>query len=139
VRIWDANSGALLKTLEGHTKSVNSANFSADGQFIMSASYDDTVRIWEVASGKQLDQFENTSEGHQQALHKYPQIGKHTLKHANGRVLIRSGQKLTVRDGQRTYTFYGDADIYSASWAPDGVHLVVGDYVGRVILLRVQE
>jgi WD40 repeat protein len=149
VRIWDASSGALLKTLEGHTSFVFSANFSADGKFIVSASgniygdsKDNTVRIWEVASGQEIDEFEDTEAGRQQALHKYPQftqIGETTYKHANGRVLDRSGQKLTVRDGQRTYTFYGDANIWSAAWSPDGVHLVVGDVVGRVISLRVQE
>jgi WD40 repeat protein len=142
VRIWDARTGALLQTLEGHTDWVTSANFSTDGQLIVSASIDETVMIWEVASGQEIDQFENTLEGHQQALQKYPQftqIGETTYKHANGRVWNSDGQKLTVRDAEHTYTFYGDADIYSASWSPDGVHLVVGDVVGRVISLRVQE
>jgi WD40 repeat protein len=149
VRIWDASSGELLQTLAGHTSYVRSANFSADGKLIVSASgniygdnKDNTVRIWEVASGQEIDQFEDTSKGRQQALQKYPQftqIGETTYKHANGRVWNSDGQKLTVRDGQHTYTFYGDANISDASWSPDGVHLVVGDVVGRVILLRVQE
>lgn len=36
-------------TLEGHTGSVHSASFSPDGQRIVSASEDNTIKIWDVS------------------------------------------------------------------------------------------
>ena len=42
VRVWDAESGKTLATLQGHTAAVFSAAFSPDGKRIVTASYDKT-------------------------------------------------------------------------------------------------
>ncbi|KAF2679975.1 hypothetical protein K458DRAFT_434634 [Lentithecium fluviatile CBS 122367] len=44
---WDA----CRSVLEGHTDSVGAVAFSLDGQLVVSASYDNTVRAWEAATG----------------------------------------------------------------------------------------
>lgn len=46
IRIWDAITGRLLRTLKGHTHKVQSVSFSPDGTKIVSASLDQTARIW---------------------------------------------------------------------------------------------
>jgi WD40 repeat protein len=51
---------AATMTLEGHTESVNSVAFSADGLRIVSGSDDHTVRIWDAVSGLIL----HTLKGH---------------------------------------------------------------------------
>lgn len=45
VRIWDSKTGAMLGTLRLHGDSVNDVQFSADGESILSASDDGTVRL----------------------------------------------------------------------------------------------
>ncbi len=46
--------GAVLLTLAGHTNAVAGIAWSPDGTRLATASKDQTVRIWEAATGKQL-------------------------------------------------------------------------------------
>src|SRR5262249_31911383 len=54
LRLWDLASGSCLHTLEGHTQSVMSVEFSPDGSQILSGSYDHSLRLWEATTGRCL-------------------------------------------------------------------------------------
>jgi WD40 repeat protein len=54
VRLWDAESGELLRTLNGHTSDVFSVTFGADSRVLYSGSRDQSIRAWDVASGASL-------------------------------------------------------------------------------------
>ena len=60
MRVWDAATGALLNTLEGHSSGVVCVSCSADSTKIVSGSEDKTVRVWDAATGA----LPNTLEGH---------------------------------------------------------------------------
>ena len=61
IRLWDIESGRLVRTLEGHQASVRSVVWSPDGRQLASGSGDRTVRLWEASSGRVL----RTLEGYQ--------------------------------------------------------------------------
>ena len=54
IRLWDLESGKELHKLEGHDSSINSLAFSSDGKTLASGSDDETVRLWNVTTGRQL-------------------------------------------------------------------------------------
>ena len=47
-------SGKEIAVLEGHAGLVNSAAFSGDGKRVVTASWDNTARIWDAESGKEI-------------------------------------------------------------------------------------
>ncbi|KAF6806138.1 hypothetical protein CPLU01_15929 [Colletotrichum plurivorum] len=56
----DVDWSACQQTLEGHSNGVLSVAFSRDGRQLASGSYDNTVKLWDTATG----QCQQTLEGH---------------------------------------------------------------------------
>ena len=48
VRLWKSADGTLLRTLEGHTAGVEYLLFSPAGGYLVSASYDGSLRLWGI-------------------------------------------------------------------------------------------
>ena len=46
VRVWDLETGAQIKVLNGHSDTVRSVAISLDGRWIVSGADDNTARIW---------------------------------------------------------------------------------------------
>ena len=54
IRLWDADTGAHIRTLTGHEHNVVSVSFSPDGTTIASGSDDDTIRLWNANTGSHI-------------------------------------------------------------------------------------
>ncbi|CAK8673384.1 unnamed protein product [Clavelina lepadiformis] len=50
-RQWDARSGELLATFVGHSDQIYDLALSSDGRLLLSASADETVRVFDTTSG----------------------------------------------------------------------------------------
>ena len=48
IKLWDVQTGGVVKTFHGHTDSVWSVSISADCTMIASGSHDGTIRLWVI-------------------------------------------------------------------------------------------
>ena len=47
-------AGEIIYTLDGHSDRISQVMFSRDGQILTNASWDRTIKFWQLESGKQL-------------------------------------------------------------------------------------
>lgn len=54
IKIWNLETGTLIRTLRGHSEAVNTVSFSDNGNLIASGSSDKTISIWDVQTGESI-------------------------------------------------------------------------------------
>ena len=56
-RIVDVSTRRLVRTLVGHTNRLSDAAFTPDARWLLTASLDGSIRVWDVPSGRCIDWF----------------------------------------------------------------------------------
>lgn len=64
LRLWSLTTGAMLKTLSGHSATITALNMSQNSKLLVSGSEDGTVYLWDTDTGRLLKAF----EGHRQPV-----------------------------------------------------------------------
>jgi WD40 repeat protein len=114
---------SLYKTLTGHSHLVTSVVYSPDGRYLASGSYDDTIKIWEVATGKQL----RTLPGHSDSV-------RSVVYSPDGRYLASGSDDGTIKiwevaTGKELRTLTGHSNgVTSVAYSPDGRYLASGSW-----------
>jgi platelet-activating factor acetylhydrolase IB subunit alpha len=71
-QIWDHESGEFMKTLKGHTNTVNGLDFTPRGTHLASCSTDLSIKLWDLTSrnGQQQQQYAcvRTLRGHDHTI-----------------------------------------------------------------------
>ena len=118
----------------GHTESVCSVRFSPDGRHLVTASYDRTVRLWEVGTGRELAcaavadgsplvvGFTHTGEPVWVAAHRDRTIRVNGVKTGRERACLRGHQEVVEcmaisDDGE--YVVAGSRDQTIRAWRAD--------------------
>ena len=103
----------------GHEDWVNSAVFSPDGEYILTASADQTARLWEKASGRHI----MTYRGHEDWV-------RSAVFSPDGQYILTASKDKTARlwetaSSKNTLTYRGHKGrITSAVFSPDGEHIL---------------
>jgi WD40 repeat protein len=63
VRLHDAQTGEVIRTLSGHQGLVGSLRFSPSGRLLATGSEDATASLWEPATGKRVAHFQGHTDG----------------------------------------------------------------------------
>ena len=137
VRIWDIETGRLLRSLRGHTQEIRQVVYSPDGQTLATGSEDRTIRLWNP----------NTGETSRLLFTRYDHAVCSLSFSPDGLMLARGGQNKDIKiwevtTGTELMTLLGK-DQYDHNWAvctafcPDGIHLVSGSDIGKIKLYEV--
>lgn len=54
IQVWSADTGSQVAVLSGHEGKIHAVQFSRCGQYIVSSSSDQTVRVWDFNTRKQV-------------------------------------------------------------------------------------
>ncbi len=129
IKLWDVETGTLLKTFKGHGDAVLSVTFSPDGKVLASGSYDKSIKLWEIVSGKILQ----TMRGHQKAVTSvnFRPDGQILASGSFDRTVklweVNSGQLLDTLKGHKDYVnavvFSSDGHLIASASGDDTVKL----------------
>ena len=157
LKLWDAAGGTLVREFKaapeafaagkveppkepaGHRDQVFAAAFTKDGKLLASGSSDRTVKLWDVATGKAVRDFQNPDE--KAALPGEPAPSHPGWVHAvrftpDDKFLVTAGPAphargylavWSVADGKRVSGIDRDAGpLHSLTITPDGTRLILG-------------
>lgn len=124
--------GCLIRTLTGHSGRVTAVAVTPNGEQVISAGSNGTLKIWNLVTGQEL----HTVTGHRGSVTAVAVT-------PNSQQVISAGYDGTLKvwnlaTGEVITTFTGDSSILCCAVAPDGLTIVAGEQSGRIHFLRLE-
>ncbi|KAJ3509391.1 hypothetical protein NMY22_g16310 [Coprinellus aureogranulatus] len=93
IKLWDTQTGQMIRNLAGHDNWVRALAFHPSGKYLLSSSDDKTIRVWELSTGRCV----KTVEAHSHfvatlAWGRQPAGGASEKKGVNGADGVDSGE-----------------------------------------------
>lgn len=137
LQIWNLDTRTMQRVMVGHLGGVHALAIAPDGQSILSAAYrytglDNTLRLWNIASGELIDQIEVPAERIGEVL--FLPDGQHAVIEASNRVIYEweFGQ-------QQLRTLVSDvpSSVGGLAVSPTGELLAIGLFDGSILLWEI--
>ena len=123
MKVWDAATAQETLTIKGHTRPVRSVVFSPDGPRLASASMDQTVKVWNPSTGKEI----RTLTGLVNSVAFSPDGKRLAACGVDGTVKVWEAavgqESLTIREGN---------PFQSVAFSPDGKRLASASFDATV-------
>jgi WD40 repeat protein len=104
------------RVFQGHTKLVRRVAISFDGRHVLSAGHDNTARVWQTATGRELLAFKGHTNREVHSAAFLPD-GRHALSSGDDNLL----RLWDVTDGHEIRRFEGQgAPVHHLAVSPDG-------------------
>src|SRR5262249_18279129 len=118
LKIWDAQTGILLQTLQGHQDGVRDCAIAPDSDTVFSGSEDGTLRRWKTSAPEETHD-----------LFKYAYRVERCVISADGKLLLAlSGTQMkawNTSTGDCLTTFYSHQPLFDCAFHPDGQRFIV--------------
>lgn len=125
--LFDAKTKGKIMSFKGHIGPVNFAKISADKRYVLSGSYDGTVRLWDTKTGKEIGQFVGFTGG------EWVVITPEGYYNSS----LNGHKFLNVRIGQKVYTI---EQFYDVFYRPDIVSAKLNNEdIAGLITLTLEE
>jgi WD40 repeat protein len=133
IKVWDMQNGTELRSLRGHTDWISSVAFGADSRFIVSASVDKTVKIWELSNDETT-----APAGHTRRLNAL-------AVSPNGKLLASGSDDHTIKiwdmeGGQELMTLAEyTGSVTALIFDPSGERLISGGTDKKILIWSIRE
>ncbi|MDA0865953.1 MAG: WD40 repeat domain-containing protein, partial [Cyanobacteria bacterium] len=127
-------TGRVLKTLRDHDRAICAVALSGDGKWIASGGVDQTIRIWDIRSGKLLQSLGGLLSGHSDTITAL-------AFHPNSPLLVSTSRDWSVRlwdlkSGKEVYSLKDQKEaLLALAISGDGKTMAYGG-TGKHIALR---
>lgn len=133
---WQRQCHLALKVLEGHLAGITSVAFSPDGRQVVTGSADQTAKVWDAASGRELFVLKTDSAPITSAAFS-PDGQRMVIGSADQTARIweiASGREVVTLKGHgegRQMGVYGEGDLFvtdnfSVAFSPNGQRIATG-------------
>jgi WD40 repeat protein/transcriptional regulator with XRE-family HTH domain len=129
LRIWDIAAGREVRQFVGLNNVLESAAFSPDGKYVLTASRDVLARLWDAQTAQEIRRF----VGHTQAVRSavFSPDGKYVLTGSED----KTARLWDAQTGQELRRFAGHTDsIFVVAFAPNGRQIATASADGTARL-----
>ncbi len=130
IHVWNRETGAVESILEGHTEPISAVAFTSAQKVLISGSSDDTVRSWDMRTGKIRGTFQVDRDKGIRSLCVSPDDRLIAAGGSNGLVVVLDLQTLTPRAQFHCHEGY----VNCLAFSPDGKVLATGTNDGNLQL-----